>query len=1340
MYDDMRLWPGRTHPLGATWDGAGVNFALFSANATRVELCLFDPEGRREIKRLTLPEYADEIWHGYLPDVGPGQVYGYRVHGPYRPEEGHRFNPNKLLLDPYAKQLMGPFRWSNAHFGYRIGSPREDLSFDPRDNAAGMLKGVVVDPAFTWGADRRPGTPWERTVIYEAHVKGLTERHPDIPPPQRGTYAGLAHPAMIDHLTRLGITAVELLPVHGFLDDRHLLERGLRNYWGYNSLNFFAPEQRYYAGPGRLTEFKTMVRRLHDAGIEVILDVVYNHTAEGNHMGPTLSFKGIDNASYYRLVKDNKRYYDDVTGTGNSVDVGHPMVLQMVMDSLRYWYEEMHVDGFRFDLATTLGRDERGWDPGNSFFNAMRQDPVLSRARLIAEPWDTGDYGYQLGRHGPGWAEWNDRFRDTVRAFWRGDENITPELATRISGSADFFNYAGRRPAASINFITAHDGFCLDDLVSYDDKHNEANGEGGRDGHDHNLSWNGGVEGPTDDPEILEWRARRKRNLLATLLFAQGTPMLLAGDEIGNSQGGNNNVYCQDNELGWINWDEVDADDLLFRDFVGRLIRLRHEHPVLRRNRFIRGEQVSPDGLKDVTWLAFDGGEMTPVKWNEGLRRTLGVMLCAAAGDDIERHEAQSRDETMLVLMNADPDHKDFVLPKLPGATGWQRLVDTADAELAPGGRVFDCSEAYPMAGRSLAVMIAVGEVTEARQHSTTSRHTMPFGAEITDGGRVRFRLWAPGLKALQIVLNEGDDERAHDMIAQSDGWFELTTDEAVAGTHYRYRLPPTENGAGPLLVPDPASRSQAGDVHDASLVVDPMRFVWKNVRWRGRPWREAAIYQLHVGTFSEEGTFDGARRRLGYLADLGVTAIQLMPIADFSGGRNWGYDGVLPFAPDRAYGSPEALKLLVDEAHGYGLQVFLDVVYNHFGPDGNYLHSYAPDMFRHDVPTPWGDAIDYRERVVRDFVVNNVLLWLEEYRVDGLRFDAVQAIVDDTEPHLLEEIANSVRHRFGRHRYVHLILENEENQATLLKREDGAPTLYNAQWNDDFHHAAHVTLTGEDEAYYEDYADGPVARLGKALAEGFVYQGENMPYRGSERGQPSAHLPPTAFVNFLQNHDQIGNRAFGDRLSDLAPAEAVEAMTCLLLLSPSIPMLFMGEEWGTKRPFRFFTDFHDELADAVREGRRREFAKFKAYAGAESREAIPDPNDEATFTASKLDWDEVETEPFVERFDRVRALLALRAKELVPRLADAEGPTGTYEVVGARGLRVGWRLGDKSRLTVVANFGDEPLDGLERPPGDLLYANGEGVAGEIARGGLPAWGVAFYLVRGAAAGEGEAA
>ena len=542
------VWPGRPYPLGSTWDGEGVNFALYSEHAEKVDLCLFDISGKRETLRVQLPEQTDMVWHGYLPELRPGQLYGYRVYGPYAPEQGHRFNHHKLLLDPYGKQIQGAIRWSDAHFGYRVGHRQEDLSFDRRDDAIGMPKNRVIDSAFTWGIDAPPKIPWHETLIYELHVKGFTMCHPDVPAHLRGTYAGLATAPVIEYFTRLGVTSIELMPVHSFVDDRRLMERGLRNYWGYNSIGFLALEPRYLT-TNSIYEFKTMVKTLHSAGLEVILDVVYNHTAEGNHLGPTLSLKGIDNSTYYRLVADNPRYYMDYTGTGNTLNMRHPRVLQLIMDSLRYWVLEMHVDGFRFDLAATLARELHEVDRLGAFLDIIHQDPVLSQVKLIAEPWDLGEGGYQVGNFPVGWAEWNDRYRDTVRAYWKGDEGLLGDLAYRITGSSDLYAHSGRRPYASINFITAHDGFTLQDLVSYNEKHNEANGEDNRDGNNNNLSWNCGVEGPTDDPNIQALRAKQKRNFLAMLLLSQGVPMMYAGDAIGHTQLGNNNAYCQDNAI-----------------------------------------------------------------------------------------------------------------------------------------------------------------------------------------------------------------------------------------------------------------------------------------------------------------------------------------------------------------------------------------------------------------------------------------------------------------------------------------------------------------------------------------------------------------------------------------------------------------------------------------------------------------------------------------------------------------------------------------------------------------------------------------------------------------------
>jgi glycogen operon protein len=698
------VWPGKPYPLGATWDGEGVNFALFSEHAEKVELCLFDATGRREIHRIAMPEQTDQVWHVYLPEARPGFVYGYRVQGPYDPARGLRFNRNKLLLDPYAKQILNGLKWHDSHFGYKIGHRNADLSFDRRDSAPGMLKGIVVDPAFTWGADASPRTPWHRTIIYETHVKGFTMLHPDVPPVLRGTYAGLATAPVIDYLMRLGVTAVELMPVHAFVDDRQLIERGLRNYWGYNSIGFFAPEPRYCASYN-IHEFKTMVKTLHSAGIEVILDVVYNHTAEGNQLGPTLSFRGIDNPAYYRLVADNPRYYMDYTGTGNTLNMRHPRVLQMIMDSLRYWVQEMHVDGFRFDLAATLARELHEVDRLGAFLDIIHQDPVLSQVKLIAEPWDLGEGGYQVGKFPVGWAEWNDRYRDAVRSYWKGDGGLIGELAYRVTGSSDLYARSGRKPYASINFVTAHDGFTLQDLVSYNSKHNEANGEGNRDGTDNNRSWNCGAEGPTEDPEVRQIRGRQKRNFMATLLLSQGVPMLLAGDAIGHTQEGNNNAYCQDNETSWLDWDPSRMDHELL-GFVQRLIALRKDHPVFRRRNFFQGRKIKGAEIKDILWLKPDGKEMTDQEWNQEFARCLGVILSGSALDEVDERGERIRDDNFLLLMNAHYEEIPFVLSTLPTEKGWFVLLDTSCQTSRDASTFYPGGEAYPLQPRSLALLV----------------------------------------------------------------------------------------------------------------------------------------------------------------------------------------------------------------------------------------------------------------------------------------------------------------------------------------------------------------------------------------------------------------------------------------------------------------------------------------------------------------------------------------------------------------------------------------------------------------------------------------------------------
>lgn len=711
----MRVWPGRPYPLGATWDGGGVNFAIFSEHATQVELCLFDsPDAKRESHRIKLPEQTDMAWHGYLPDVQPGQLYGYRVYGPYDPEKGHRFNPKKILLDPYAKAIGRDLRWSDEMFGYRIGGKNEDLAKDGRNNAAQAALAAVIDTAFTWGEDAPPAVPRHKMVIYEVHVKGFSQRHPKIAAKLRGTYLGLASEPAIAHFQRLGVNAVELMPVHHRVDDRHLVDQGLSNFWGYNTLAFFAPETRYASagvGPESVREFKRMVHALHTAGIEVILDVVYNHTAEGNHLGPTLSLRGIDNASYYRLVPDKPRYYMDYTGCGNTLNMQHPRVLQLIMDSLRYWVLEMHVDGFRFDLASALARELHEVDKLGAFFDIIHQDPVLSQVKLIAEPWDVGEGGYQVGNFPVGWNEWNGKYRDTIRRFWRGDGGTVSEFATRLCGSSDLYEPSNRRPYASVNFVTAHDGFTLQDLVSYNEKHNEANGEHNRDGESNNLSWNCGAEGPADDPCVVGLRERQKRNFVATLFLSQGVPMLRGGDELGHTQQGNNNAYCQDNELGWLDW-SLDERREQFLDFVSMIAGLKHRHPVLHRPKFFQGRPIRGLDVKDITWLEPSGAEMTDEGWNAGFVRAIGVRLAGDAIDEVGEQGQRLVGDSLLLLFNADANELAFVLPSHDAEEHWTLVFDTAAP--APERVDFTRTEPYPLQGRSVAVFRLVSEKEQA--------------------------------------------------------------------------------------------------------------------------------------------------------------------------------------------------------------------------------------------------------------------------------------------------------------------------------------------------------------------------------------------------------------------------------------------------------------------------------------------------------------------------------------------------------------------------------------------------------------------------------------------------
>lgn len=703
---DIKAYPGHPYPLGATWDGKGVNFALYADNATGVELCLFNTQNEeKEAAKIKLAERTHQIWHIYLPNAKPGQLYGYRVHGPYDPHNGHRFNANKLLIDPYAKAIAGTIEWHDSLFGYELGHPDADLSFSEMDSAPYVPKSVVVDPNFDWEGDKPPKVSYHKTIIYETHVKGFTKLHPEIPDEIKGTYAALAHPVTIQYLKELGITAIELMPVHHFVLDRHLAERGLSNYWGYNSIGFFAPDVRYSASGsegGQVSEFKNMVKELHKAGIEVILDVVYNHTGEGNHLGPTISFRGIDNASYYRLT-ENKRFCMDYTGTGNTLNVMMPNVLRLIMDSLRYWILEMHVDGFRFDLASTLARELHEVDRLGSFFDIIHQDPVISQVKLIAEPWDIGEGGYQVGKFPPGWAEWNGKYRDCLRDYWRGADSMLGEFAQRFTGSPDLYQNDYRKPTASINFITAHDGFTLHDLVSYNEKHNLENGENNNDGESHNRSWNCGAEGPTDDPAITTLRLQQKRNFLASLFLSQGVPMIVAGDELGRTQLGNNNAYCQDNEISWINWETADKELL---EFTRKIIHFRKNHPAFRRRRWFQGEPVHPKvGLEDIEWFLPEGKKMTEENWLHDFAKSLGVYLNGRAIRSQGPKGEQIIDDSFYVIFNAYHDKLNYTLPPKKYGKKWTKILDTSKNNSIENEATFVAGEEIVVEGRSVVLL-----------------------------------------------------------------------------------------------------------------------------------------------------------------------------------------------------------------------------------------------------------------------------------------------------------------------------------------------------------------------------------------------------------------------------------------------------------------------------------------------------------------------------------------------------------------------------------------------------------------------------------------------------------
>ena len=1187
MNDDQRaappitaVWPGQPYPRGVHWDGQGVNFALFSENAERVELCIFDSTTRAERQRVILPERTNQIWHGYLPEARPGMLYGYRVHGPYEPARGLRFNANKLLMDPYARNIVGELTWDDALFGYQVGHADGDLSFDSRDSAPFMPRCKVIDSAFSWGNDAAPNIPRQDMVIYELHVRGFTLRHPDVPPALRGTYAGLATAPVIDYLKRLGVTTVELMPVHAFIDDRRLVDAGLRNYWGYNTLGYFAPEARYSAS-GKVAEFKTMVRTLHAAGLEVILDVVYNHTAEGNESGPTILFRGIDNANHYRLERDDARRYEDFTGCGNTLNMVHPRVLQMLMDSLRYWVTEMHVDGFRFDLASALARELQAVDRLGTFFDTLAQDPVLSRVKLIAEPWDLGEGGYQVGNFPVGWAEWNDQYRDTMRAFWKGDGGLIGDFAMRLTGSSDLYNRSGRRPYASVNFITAHDGFTLADLVSYNDKHNEANGEEGRDGNNHNLSWNCGVEGPTDDPAIRALRLRQMRNFLATLLLSQGVPMLTAGDEIARTQRGNNNAYCQDNETSWLDW-TLDDDQRALLAFVQRLIALRRAHPVFRRRDFFQGRPLYGTEVKDIHWYKPNGEEMQQSDWEHAQARALAVYLVGAA---LQEHDAQGRavhDDNFLVLFNAGERAQRFRLPTNGTELRWRVLLDTTrDAGPVDSGilrfgwglRARRSCTCRPAAAEGAGRMTVVAS---DRDRAHRRSHAMPFGATLVAGGGVDFRLWAPAARQVEWLsaphaaqpMQPECRRLVRAARARREGRHSLRVPHrwrahrAGSGLALQPgRRPPAERGRRPGGLRVARRRLARAAVARGRDLRTARRHVHAagHVRRGDRPARRSGGARHYRAGDHAGGGFSGAaqlglRRRAAVRAGRELRSARGLQAAD-RGRTRARPDGAAgrrlqPLRPGRQLPACLRADLLLDPpSHAVGRST----------------------QFRRPGQ-PYGARLLHRQRALLDRGVSR-------------RRPAPGRGARDR-----RRLARAVRRRTGaggagragrrRATCTWCWRTTTTRRGHCGVPRTGARAGATAQWNDDVHHAAHVLATGERDGYYADYAAAPAALLARALAEGFAFQGEPSGYRdGAPRGEPSADLPPTAFVNYLQTHDQVGNRAFGERVDRIGDGAALRALYACLLLAPAPPLLFMGEEYAAATPFLFFCDFHGDLA-----------------------------------------------------------------------------------------------------------------------------------------------------------------
>lgn len=1274
--ENFEILPGNSYPLGATWDGKGVNFAIFSENATGIELCLFDSK-ENETGSIKLTERTHHVWHVYIPGLKPGQLYGYRVYGPFEPMAGHRFNPYKLLIDPYAKAISGPIKWHDALFGYILNHKDSDLSFNNEDSSPYMPKSVVIDPSYDWAGDVSPNIPYYKTIIYEMHVKGFTKLNKNIPPELRGTYAAIAMPETIDYLLSLGITAVELMPVHHFVSDRHLIEKKLTNYWGYNSIGFFAPDA-CYSGLGthgeQVKEFKDMVKALHGAGIEVILDVVFNHTAEGNHMGPTISFRGIDNLSYYRLVPENRRFYMDYTGTGNTLNMMNPSVLRIIMDSLRYWILEMHVDGFRFDLAAALARELHEVDQLGAFFDIIHQDPVISQTKLIAEPWDLGEGGYQVGKFPPGWSEWNGKYRDCIRTYWKSHDNTLAEFALRFTGSSDLYSDSRRLPTASINFVACHDGFTLEDLVSYNNKHNDANLEGNKDGESHNRSWNCGVEGQTNDPEILNLRNRQKRNFLATLFLSMGVPMLLSGDEFGRTQKGNNNAYCQDNEISWLDWDNIDEDLL---DFTRKLIKLRKQHPVFSSPNWFQGKPIKGKGLADIAWFQPNGNEMLDVDWNKSFAKSLAIFLNGHGINARDKHGKKIADDNFYVIFNAHYEPLTFILPDKKWGNPWQRIFDTSDPSVEEQELFYNAGDNIYVEARSVVLL----------RHSSLKYKKTDLSLEFAIDKKnlgisfavnaAEILLWAPFAKSVDIEIFSHDNKKVSLQKKEHGYWFGVSK-EIQRESLYKFLIDGKES------LPDPASVSQPEDVHGVSAATDLLDFRWEDRKWENIALSSMIIYELHVGAFTEKGTFDAVISKLDYLKDLGVNVIEIMPVSQFPGSRNWGYDGVYPFCAQNSYGGAKGLQKLVNECHKKGIAVALDFVCNHLGPEGNYLSKFGP-YFTDKYKTPWGLAINYDDEHsdgVRRYFIECALMWLRDFHIDALRIDAAHAIKDFSAFHILKELKHYVgllNEKTGRLHYV--FAESDLNDVKYIDSFENGGYGLDAVWSDDFHHALHALVTGEKNGYYCDF--GSISNLVKAFRSAFVYDGCYSNFRKRCFGSKTIKNTGDQFIVFSQNHDQVGNRMKGDRLSTLISFDMLKVVAASIMMAPYIPLLFMGEEYAEKSPFLYFISHTDHaLIKNVSHGRKNEFKEFHLEGEA------PEPHLQETFLKSKLKWNFKESDKTKKILEFYKKIIKIRKNHPVLQFNDRKN----FNISGDETKKIITitRWNEKNRILCILNFGSE--------------------------------------------------